>query len=316
VTTALPALDRVLDSARFTHTGPEAARAAGVDPVWAANLWRAAGFGGDFEAQELSADDVRLLAAADELVRDGRADPIELLQLARTFNLAAAPLADAAAVAIHRRQEAAGDSLGWMSELDSSLAQLEDVLLHTWRRRLIRTLSTGRPAERAAEGVAFADLVGFTDLVRTDDDRWMDALDRLEAICFDVVASHGGRIIKTIGDEVMWIHPEPDGMVRTCAEIAYAFAVDPSLPALRIGAAWGETVATRGDRFGTPVNLASRLVRRCRPGEVLLSSELAAHAPAARPPRRRWIKGLGLVRASRMAPRHAIDTRPVGGPAT
>lgn len=298
----MPALDRMLDSARFTHTGPEAAVAAGVDPEWAANLWRAVGFGGDFESRELSDDDVRMLEAAHALLEEGRAEQVELLQLARAFNLAAAPLAESAAASIQRRQAGASEALDWMVELDGSLAQFEDVLLHTWRRRLVRVLTTGRPTERYDEAVAFADLVGFTELVGGDGDEWLGVLDRLETVVFDIVAAHGGRVIKTIGDEVMWIHPEPEGMVATCLAIAAAFEGDPTLPSLRIGAAWGETVATRGDRFGTPVNLASRLVRRCRPGEILLCAELADHSPARTRTRRRWIKGLGFTATSRLRP--------------
>jgi adenylate cyclase len=297
---ALPALDRVLSAGRSTHTGAEVAAAAGVDVEWAARVWRAAGYDGDFHARELSADDVRVLAAAADLVRDGRFHESELLQFARMFNLAAAPLAEAAGAAVGRMAPGgAQDGLGALEGLDESLAQFEDVLLHTWRRRLLRVLASGRATERGTEGVGFADLAGFTALVRRSEDAALTALDRLEALVFDVVAGHGGRVIKTIGDEVMWVHPDREGMVATCLDVAAAAARDPQLPPLRIGAAWGDLVAARGDRFGTPVNLASRLVRRCRPGSVLLCPALAATA-GVRPGRPRWVKGLGWLRVARV----------------
>ena len=300
-TTALPALDRVLAAGRLTHTGAEVAALAGVDAAWAARIWRAAGFDGSFDERELSSADVEVLVAAAELVRDGRVDEVQLLQLARLFNLAAAPLAEAAAAAIHRERAATDDGDVLLEDLESSIATFEDVMLHTWRRRLLRVLASGRTAERCEEGVGFADLAGFTSLVRRNDDAWLCALDRLEAVAFDVVASHGGRVVKTIGDEVMWVHPTAEGMVATCVDLAATAAADDHLPPLRIGAAWGETVATRGDRFGMPVNLASRLVRRCRPRQVLLCPTLTAHAPAARRTRPRLLKGLGWMRPGRIA---------------
>jgi adenylate cyclase len=298
--TALPALDRVLAAGRLTLTGDEAAAIAGVDPAWAASVWRAAGFDGSFDERELSDDDAQVLAAAAELVRAGRIDETELLQLARLFNLAAAPLAEGAAAAIRRQQPAASDGDLLLDELESSIALFEHVVLHTWRRRLLRVLASGRPTERCDEAVGFVDLAGFTALVRRSDDAWLRALDRLEAVTFDVVARHGGAIVKTIGDEVMWVHPTRSGMVAVCSELAAIAADDPTLPPVRSGAAWGEIVATRGDRFGTPVNLASRLVRRCRPGEVLLCPELTAATPHARPSRPRWVKGLGWLRPGRI----------------
>lgn len=294
----LVALDRVLAASRLTHTGPEAAAEAGVDPAWAGLIWRAAGFDGRFDDRELSSDDVRLLAAADLLVREGQIDEDEVLRLARMFNLAAAPLAEAAAGAINRAEPDI-DPGARLAGLDASLDQFEDVLLHTWRRRLMRVLTAGRSVERTEQAVAFVDLVGFTHLVGTDD-RWMAILDRLEVIVFDVVAAHGGRVIKTIGDEVMWVHPDAAGMVATCRAVATAIDADPLLPEVRIGAAWGDVVATRGDRFGTPVNLASRLVRRCRPGDILLCPHLTSSEPGLGWTRWRWIRGIGWVRVGQL----------------
>ena len=301
--TALPALDRVLAAGRLTHTGREIASEAGVDPDWAARIWRAAGFDGSFDERELSEDDARMLAGAAELVRSGRFDEPELLTLARLFNLAVAPLAESAAHSIQRSRPGEGDSAVLLEDLESSIALFEDVVLHTWRRRLLRVLASGRLTERCDEAVGFADLAGFTALVRRDDDAWLVALDRLEAVAFDVVARHGGRVIKTIGDEVMWVHHEPAGMVAIAVDLQQAAGADPALPPLRIGAAWGTTVASRGDRFGMAVNLASRLVRRCRAGEVLLCPTLAASAPGARRGRPRVVKGIGWIQPSRIPAR-------------
>jgi len=304
---ALPALDRVLAAGHARYTGPEAAGLAGVDATWATRIWRAAGFEGSFEERDFSDDDAAVLAAAAELVRTGRFAEPELLQLARLFNLAAAPLAEAAASSIRRQREGAGTGAPApadlaLEEVERSIATFETVVLHAWRRRLLRVLGSGSATERCDQGVAFADLAGFTALVRRADEAWIEALDRLEAVAFDVVASHGGRVVKTIGDEVMFVHPDARGIVDTCVALAVAARRDETLPGLRIGAAWGELVATRGDRFGTPVNLASRLVRRCRPGEVLVCPALAARTPEATRLGVRWLKGFGPTRPGRLRP--------------
>jgi adenylate cyclase len=213
-----------------------------------------------------------------------------------------APLAESAATSIRRARPDGAEAEEILEQVESSIALFEGVVLHAWRRRLLRVLASGERSERGDEAVGFADLAGFTALVRRNDDGWLDALDTLEAVAFDVVASHGGRVVKTIGDEVMWVHPDPEGMVATCTVLATAAAAHPSLPPLRIGAAWGETVATRGDRFGMPVNLASRLVRRCPPREVLLCPVLTGHAPGAVRGVPRRIKGIGWIRPGRLRP--------------
>lgn len=302
MTEPLPAIDRVLAAGRARYTGPEVAGVADVDAAWAARVWRAAGFDGVFEDVDFSDDDAAVLAAAADLVRTGRFAESELLQLARLFNLAAAPLAEAAASSIRRQQHDVADGDVALEALEASIETFESVVLHAWRRRLLRVLASGRATERCDEGVAFADLAGFTALVRRGDEQWLATLDRLEAVAFEIVASHGGRVVKTIGDEVMFVHPDAAGLVGTCLDLSAAVAGDPLLPGLRIGAAWGELVATRGDRFGTPVNLASRLVRRCRPGEVLVSPELAGQVPGARRAWPRWVKGFGVIRPGRVRP--------------
>jgi adenylate cyclase len=85
------------------------------------------------------------------------------------------------------------------------------------------------------------------------------------------VVDHGGRVIKNIGDEVLFVADD----VRGAAEAALTMTArgadpDDDFPEVRAGLAYGEVVSRLGDVFGPTVNLASRLTSVARPGSVLI----------------------------------------------
>jgi adenylate cyclase len=129
--------------------------------------------------------------------------------------------------------------------------------------------------------IGFADLAGYTALsAELDADRLGDFVATWEEIVYDTVAEHGGRVVKTIGDEAMFA-----GLSAPVASIALALrdaARSRGLPAVRIGLAAGMVVARDGDFYGPVVNLASRLTEAVPPGEIYASAalhdELAADA--------------------------------------
>ena len=124
-------------------------------------------------------------------------------------------------------------------------------------------------------GVGFADLSGFTQLAHqvglADLAR---VLSVFEEQATATVQARGGRIVKFLGDAVMWVCADPDELVR-CAHdlVTHPRAAMEGID-LRAGVAYGLVLAQDGDYFGTPVNLASRLVARAEPGEVLTAGEL------------------------------------------
>ena len=99
-------------------------------------------------------------------------------------------------------------------------------------------------------------------------------LETFESLATDIVGERGGRIVKTIGDEILF-QVETRPAVRrsrwTCVEAASAA---PNLPELRAGLAYGEVVSRLGDVYGSTVNIASRLTSLSRPGWVLVDREL------------------------------------------
>jgi adenylate cyclase len=101
-------------------------------------------------------------------------------------------------------------------------------------------------------------------------------LEQFETLVTKAVADHHGRVVKMLGDEVLFVADSP----RDGAEIALTLVelaeVDPGLPSLRAGLAYGRVLNRFGDIYGSTVNIASRLTSICNPGAVLVDAELAA----------------------------------------
>lgn len=118
--------------------------------------------------------------------------------------------------------------------------------------------------------VAFADMVGFTRLGEAVPAEDLERLaSRLADLAHDV-AVQPVRLIKTIGDAVMFVCPEPAPLLDAMLNLLAA-AEDSELPQLRIGLASGTAVSRAGDWFGSPVNLASRVTGAARAGAVLVA---------------------------------------------
>ena len=118
--------------------------------------------------------------------------------------------------------------------------------------------------------VGFADLVGSTAVVRAGSVATMAAmLRRFEELVWDLVTGAGGRIVKLIGDEAMFVVEDPVGACALALRLA-----EESRDAVRVGLARGAVFAVYGDYYGEPVNLAARLVGTAEPSTVVVSEEV------------------------------------------
>ena len=155
---------------------------------------------------------------------------------------------------------------------------LEQFLGYVWRRHLVAAVLQLSAAPSAVDRpliVGFADMVGFTPMSRALDSQQLARMvGRFEATAHEAILTRGGRVVKIVGDEVMF---SVDDIVRA-AEIALALveahARHDELPDVRVGVASGPTLAWEGDLFGPTVNLASRLADLARPATVVVSDEL------------------------------------------
>lgn len=122
--------------------------------------------------------------------------------------------------------------------------------------------------------VAFADLVGFTRLGEAISAEELGQLaGGLADLARDLIAPPV-RFIKTIGDAVMLICPDPVPLLDTVLKLVDAVDSDESFPPLRAGVASGMAVSRAGDWFGSPVNVASRVTGVARPGSVLVAGSV------------------------------------------
>lgn len=119
--------------------------------------------------------------------------------------------------------------------------------------------------------VGFADLVGFTRLGEEVPPEELEVVaDHLADLARESVTAPV-RLIKTIGDAVMLVSPDPAALVETLLNLVGVVEADPTMPQLRAGAAYGSAVSRAGDWFGSPVNTASRVTAIARPGTVLVT---------------------------------------------
>jgi adenylate cyclase len=116
--------------------------------------------------------------------------------------------------------------------------------------------------------LCFIDLTGFTRYTEEEGD--IEALDVVENFVANVEATlpREATIVKTIGDEVMVVSPDPSSLTEWAVGFLSRF---PQRPQPRVGIHYGDAVYRDGDYFGSQVNLVHRVVNRALAGEVLVT---------------------------------------------
>ena len=295
------------------YTAAELAAKAEIDPELAMRLWIALGFPLiDSDEAAYTDDDVEALRYAGELVRTQSVEPELLVQLTRTMASSIARIADAQLeVAVDRARRFGSDDAVL---IDQRVVDRTPWLLgYIWRRHA--EASWGRAVETASSeevalGVGFADLVGFTAASQEmPEDELAAMVTRFEAVAHDNVVRLGGRVVKMIGDEVMFSISDLKAGVEIALTLADTYSEDEDLQDVRVGFACGNVLQLQGDLYGPPVNLAHRIVGIARPRSVVVS-EPVHDALAAdddydwRSLRPRTFKGIGRVPIWRVRRRH------------
>ena len=130
--------------------------------------------------------------------------------------------------------------------------------------------------------VCFADMVGFTALgERVPPAELASAARRLTELALQAGPAPV-TLVKTLGDAVMLVSPEPAPLVYAALRLAARVQeLDEGMPPLRVGIAAGDAVHDAGDWFGHPVNLASRVTGLARPASVLVTQPVRDALPDA-----------------------------------
>lgn len=258
----------------------EVAERADVPLERAVSLWKALGFPAtdSDDAVLFTEADIDALKMVSWLVDSGFIDPEVELTLVRSMGRSFARLAE---WEIDELASAAlsGSMLTDQKRLEEMITSLlpvvEDVQNYVWRRHIANAagrmllIPGGEDGVRMAVG--FADIVGFTRRSRgLSAEELAGLVETFESRTAAMVTEHRGRVIKTIGDEVLFVADDAPEAARLALDLVEAHEEDPDFPEVRVGLAHGDVLARLGDVYGPVVNVASRLTTLARPGRILV----------------------------------------------
>jgi adenylate cyclase len=165
--------------------------------------------------------------------------------------------------------------------------------------------------ERRLAAILAADVVGYSRLMRTDEERTLARLKALRAELFDPqVAKHRGRIVKTTGDGALVEFSSAVDAVRCAVSVQEGLAArEAEAPGdaamtLRIGINLGDIIIEDGDIYGDGVNLAARLEGLAEPGGICLSANVHSRSTTSWT----WRLRTWATRQSRISPSQSGST--------
>ena len=314
-------IEELLLGGELRYTRVDAVRLAGVSREFSGRVWRAFGYPSMPDGEVAYTEgDVAALYRMRRLIEDGVLDEDGVIRLVRAFGQTMTRLAEwqvnllSGTVGGPSGDDADLGAIRTIVEIaEKHMEEFEPLVVHAWRRQLaaagtraIASAATARESGSSSVArppltVGFADMVSFTQMSRELEELELArVVERFEETASDIVASCGGRLVKTLGDEVLFCADDPAVGGEIALTIAAAIKDETEVPDVRVGAAYGPVLPLMGDVFGTTVNLAARLTSLARPGTVVIDEELAAHLEGVRDFTttrivRRPVRGLGII---------------------
>jgi adenylate cyclase len=277
---ALLPVERILGGGR---TARQIEQETGVPAELTLRIRRLTGLPDAGPDDPVFADDDVQAARSTKLFLDAGLGEEAIAQITRVLGEGMSRLAATVTVAFADTYLKPGDSEEDVALRFAALAErltpaLTPVLLAAFKGHLRDGISRGvlgRAEREAGEiagaqelGVCFADLVGFT---RLGGELEVEDLGTVAGRLGELATETSGgpvRLVKTIGDAVMFVSPEIAPLVEAALSLVEA-GEQADLPALRAGIASGPATIRSGDYYGNSVNLASRVTGVARPGSVL-----------------------------------------------
>jgi adenylate cyclase len=281
------------------YTPAEVWERAGVPEELARELWLAMGFPRTPDGERsLTERDLDALRRAGDLLASRAFDDTQLVAQTRVMSQALSTVA-----AAHVETLAAADRpAGFLADLAAGRATaqpgadevaaadlldaLDRLLPYLYRRHLLaaleRAVLAGEPSRPTLPTtvVGFADLTDFSAATaRATEEELTDLVDDFATIAARLIATAGGRVVKLIGDEVMFSVDDPATAANLALDLVDA-ARCPGLPPVHVGLALGPVLGHHGDLFGSTVNVASRLADAARAGTVLVNEAMASAVSA------------------------------------
>jgi adenylate cyclase len=314
-TLPLLAVEHLVAPEAAHHDLDSVAERTGLPVAEITHIWRSLGFAQPRAGEAVFTDnDVAILAQVGAMMADEVTSSDLVLQMSRVIGSSMARIAsahvDMMAARLEQANELAGSDAAAVDEqavvsAATVLPFMPQVFEATWRRHLhaaarrrMAMVLTGR--ERAG-AVGFADLVGFTALSQQVTDKELAGIvEQFEALAFEVVTEGGGRVVKMIGDEVMFTVDSAPAAAEMALALAEGTREADELSDVRVGLASGSLLEREGDLYGPTVNLASRITGIAFPGSIVCSramrDELVDNGDyALRAMRPRYLKDIGRV---------------------
>ncbi|MFO6452861.1 MULTISPECIES: adenylate/guanylate cyclase domain-containing protein [unclassified Aeromicrobium] len=317
----------VILAEQLHYTNAETAERGGLTPEQAARLWRNLGFPDPGEEMAFGDADVSAVAIVATAMEHEILDEETVFRLTRALGQTMSRLADWQVTILVDQLEA--DIVRGKSQsraeaalelAQSSVPGFERLMVHVWRRHLAaaaaRLTALGENDQALLTTdmtVGFADMTRFTALSnRLDETALASVVEEFETRCGDLITAAGARVIKTLGDAMLFVHHDPVHTTRISLDIITTIGARPKLPDVRVGLATGSVLSRLGDVFGPPVNLAARLSQVARANRVLVDQSTAdalgdKFETRALPPRP--IKGFGTLSPITVTERRSFRAR-------
>lgn len=269
-------------------TGPQVAAQAGVPYEVAKERWRALGFP-DVSEDEVSftQSDVQALRVTQKLFEYDVVEPDAQTAFVRTTGRTFARLAEWQARAFMRGALGSDDSGTEDTAESMSLKHIDEIVPLTeqiqsfvWRRHLVSATSRlllRKSAEPSATpmAVGFVDIVGYTSRSRRlSAGDLAQFIEDFEAVIDRIITEHHGQVIKTIGDEVLFVSDDANLAAQMALEMIGQHELDDDFPQVRVGMAYGHVLSRLGDVYGPVVNVASRLTSIAKRGRIVIDRTL------------------------------------------
>ncbi|GGZ16145.1 adenylate/guanylate cyclase domain-containing protein [Streptomyces nitrosporeus] len=344
------AVEEVLLGGGRLRTRRDIAERSGVGAERTAQIWRALGFPMvDDDARVFTDADVDALRAGERLIEAGLITAESETMMARALGHHLSRLAEWQVHTlwawVNRNPGGPVDKAELAGHAAALLPEMELLQRHVWRRHLAAYAgqvlaeaeegasgpgkgprehgpggAAGAGAELLQEGagvrdraVGFTDMVGYTRMTRgLDSTELARVLDRFESLTGDVVAEGRGRVVKTIGDEVLFVCETASAAAGIALELAARVHAEQELPRVRTGLAHGAVLSRFGDVYGAPVNIAARLTAVARPGTVLVDTAFAGELAGAAAYQLKVLRPVSVRGYSRLRPVLLRPARPGG----
>jgi adenylate cyclase len=294
------------------YTASEVAERTGVTLDQAKKLWRALGFPEAGDEAFYTEEDLAALSMLTDILATGVIDFDLAVNLTRGVGQTMARLSDWEVSAMVHHLEMSGrlNERPGLVEVAAAVTEefnnrFESLLTYAWRRHMTAALSRLEASQDESLGmtqltVGFADIVSFTALSNTlTQEKIGDLVELFESRCADVIAVQQGRVIKSLGDSVLFVNDDPIRAYDTAEGIINVIGRDPRMPDVRLGLATGSVVTRLGDVFGPPVNMAARLTAVARRNRIIIDEATATVLPGDQFETRRLparpVRGFGIV---------------------